>query len=901
MSATIITPTPDYDAAIAFLSRVHPNRPWALSAINSETGDIDNRMFDASRAADCRKWLAERGDTNWNLYWTTGEVAARFANENIRASKKHIERCHLLHTDIDPERPDDMDAQRAAIRRFLDNPPGLMLPSAIISSGRGLQALWLLKTPQVIGCDETIADEVARYNEHILQLAKAQGLKADSVQAVSWLLRLPGCINWGSAKKRAKGFNGPPVLVSVEWLGHDRAYTIEQFTKAAAGSATPKGKSKVEVAAGWSNAAPVNIDDFGRKLRKSLKDIIRLGIDPADPTRHPSRSEWLYAAVCGLVRAKLSDRVIFSIITDARYKISDSVLDKGGRNASEKYAQQQIASAREDVASETHDADEELPEGAIVVQGGQINELVATAEQLLLDSKEDVYQRGKSLVRPVVLDQATAEELERTDSVQRVPGSLVIMDVTKFWLVRALASKAAWFQKYGEKTFPTDPPMWLAEHVLDNVGGWKFPVLRGVTATPLLRPDGTLCQTPGYDPLSGYIYNPLGVSFPPVRETPTRDDALAALALFEPIFAGFPFKNDAAKATFYASILTGLNRPNMATAPAFVFDAPRRGTGKGKLAECAGTIVLGCRPAHVTMAQRDEEFEKRLHSIVLQGDPVVWVDEITREFGCETLNAMLTNPEVSIRILGASKTVKCPFKALVLASGNNVTFRGDMERRVLICYLDANTEKPEDRAFDFEPVTRTIAERPQLVSAGLTILRAYIAAGSPGIDKLVPFGSFGDFDLIRGALVWLGFPDPCLTREDVVVSDEASDVMPELLRVWYETFAEKLPTTAALERRQTISWIHQQHNNCPTGWENLIRLLKEATGIEAAMPFNPRQVGRRLLRYMNVVAGGYKLVQVGKRDNGLLWRVDRLSNGQPPTEGRQLELQAAAPAKEIPF
>ena len=109
-----------------------------------------------------------------------------------------------------------------------------------------------------------------------------------------------------------------------------------------------------------------------------------------------------------------------------------------------------------------------------------------------------------------------------------------------------------------------------------------------------------------------------------------------------------------------------------------------------------------------------------------------------------------------------------PATALVLASGNNLTFAGDVARRVVVCRLDAQMERPDARAFNFDVHDEVLVHRPALVVAGLTILRAYVVAGRP--EKLTPMGSFTDWDLIRGALVWLGMTDPsacciaCTTR-----------------------------------------------------------------------------------------------------------------------------------------
>ena len=69
-------------------------------------------------------------------------------------------------------------------------------------------------------------------------------------------------------------------------------------------------------------------------------------------------------------------------------------------------------------------------------------------------------------------------------------------------------------------------------------------MLRGVTTAPTLRAEGSILQTPGYDVASGLIFDPCGVVFPDVPEEPTQEEALAAIAKFDPLFAEFPFVDE---------------------------------------------------------------------------------------------------------------------------------------------------------------------------------------------------------------------------------------------------------------------------------------------------------------------------------------------------------------------
>mgnify|MGYP002620685753 CR=1 FL=1 len=175
-----------------------------------------------------------------------------------------------------------------------------------------------------------------------------------------------------------------------------------------------------------------------------------------------------------------------------------------------------------------------------------------------------------------------------------------------------------------------------------------------------------------------------------------------------------------------------------------------------------------------------EENEKRLVSILRTGDPVVLIDNVSADLEGDFLCAMLTNETVQSRVLGQSERVRLSTRVLVLATGNNIRLRGDMARRAVVCRLDAKMMNPDERVFDFDAVQEVREARPQLVADALTVVRAYIAAGRPA--TLPPFGSFEDWDLVRGALVWLGHADPADTRLAVKDDNPLVEEKAELFR-----------------------------------------------------------------------------------------------------------------------
>ena len=115
---------------------------------------------------------------------------------------------------------------------------------------------------------------------------------------------------------------------------------------------------------------------------------------------------------------------------------------------------------------------------------------------------------------------------------------------------------------------PLHPPRWVVRALLGR-GGWpELPALAGVVECPVLRPDGSVLQQPGYDPESGLLYAPSG-NFLEVPDTPDRGAALDALAQLREAVRDFPFETEAHRAAWLCSLLTPpgarcLHRPGAA-------------------------------------------------------------------------------------------------------------------------------------------------------------------------------------------------------------------------------------------------------------------------------------------------------------------------------------------------
>jgi putative DNA primase/helicase len=156
----------------------------------------------------------------------------------------------------------------------------------------------------------------------------------------------------------------------------------------------------------------------------------------------------------------------------------------------------------------------------------------------------------------------------------------------------------------------------------------------------------------------------------------------------------------------------------------------------------------------------------------------------------------ITQRFVKSRLLGLSKNPEIPNAVILGANGNNFAFAGDMLRRGLTGRLDTGMEKPWERTFKSEdPVVVFKRERPQLVTAALTLLRAYAAAGRPEMTAS-PLGGFEDWcRTVRDPLLWLGAADPCLTIESARTADPERQQLEAVLIQWRNVIQNDSRTT----------------------------------------------------------------------------------------------------------
>ncbi len=330
----------DTAAAIVFLQGFHPEGPWALTAVDPTGKEhIETHTFLPGDECDLSNWVEARNGKR-NLYFHVGIVNGRITS---KASREDIVRVSWLHVDIDPRAGEDIDEERKRALATLTDPPGdIPHPNIILFSGGGYQGFWRLSKPIETACDLTKAKEAARYNIRLEQ----SFVGADNCHNTDRIMRLPGTVNLPDDRKKKKG--RVPTLATVVHSDTE-AYDIGLFTMSSMVQSEEDGFApRVEISGNVPRLPDVQaLDDHGdTKIPDWCKVVIVQGLDPDNPNKFGnSRSHWLFSVCCELVRCGVPDEIIYSVITDPDFSISDSVLDKG--SGIEKYAIRQIEQAHE--------------------------------------------------------------------------------------------------------------------------------------------------------------------------------------------------------------------------------------------------------------------------------------------------------------------------------------------------------------------------------------------------------------------------------------------------------------------------------------------------------------------------------------------------------------------------
>lgn len=498
---------------------------------------------------------------------------------------------------------------------------------------------------------------------------------------------------------------------------------------------------------------------------------------------------------------------------------------------------------RDDVNSDI----EEMENADVVIrlEAGLLHEIASKAEVALIMANVPFYARAGEIVRPII-EQVAAFKGRKTKIARLKP---VTVDMMRDYLSRV----ARWekFDGRSRKFVVTDPPHDVAKIILARDGDWRFPPLTGIITTPTLRPDGSILSEPGYDPATGLLLM-LPPPMPDIPECPSQDDALAALILLDDLLNEFPFVGGADRSVALSALMTPVARGAMQVVPLHAITAPEAGTGKSFLIDLASAITIGEIAPVIAAGRDEEETEKRLVAELMTGQPIVSIDNLNGVLGGDFICQAIERPIIKPRVLGRSENRRIENTVTLFGNGNNIHLLGDVVRRVVLCSMDANMERPELRAFGGNPITVVLANRGRYIAAVLTIVRGYLAAGCP--NPCAPLASFEDWSrLVRSSLVWLGQADPVETMEAARVDDPNLINLRAVVAAWHAAIGENKPLTAG-----------ELCDMASSDATELYKAISAVAGVPGRGEIEARKLGRWLGRNKRRIVEGLKIF--GEKD-----------------------------------
>ena len=144
---------------------------------------------------------------------------------------------------------------------------------------------------------------------------------------------------------------------------------------------------------------------------------------------------------------------------------------------------------------------------------------------------------------------------------------------------------------------------------------------------------------------------------------------------------------------------------------------------------------------------------KKITALLLGSPAMVLLDNVNHTLDSSSLAATLTKDTWSDRVLGKSAIVSLPNRAVWVATADNPSLSRELARRSVRVRLDARVERPWLRGGfrHADLLGWTLAERPRLVAAALTLARGWLADGAPAGEANI--GSFGAWSAVVGGIL----------------------------------------------------------------------------------------------------------------------------------------------------
>lgn len=426
----------------------------------------------------------------------------------------------------------------------------------------------------------------------------------------------------------------------------------------------------------------------------------------------------------------------------------------------------------------------------VLLETGLFSETLSFLEYEL-SRCNDIFQRNGKLVRISV----------NVNTERIIINEILTEDIFRILYERCIFLKNSTNE---DKFILCNLPFYYCSNIYKTQRSLNFKEVDRIATQPYLKPDGSIVTKPGYDQETK-IFSNFKKNDYHIKPEPTRQDAENALqSILEP-FAKFPFESENDKSAAASGCITSAIRVSLPYSPMYHCKASQSSSGKTKLMKCISGYGTYHPVPSLEFPNSNEECGKKMLALLMKGSPVIFFDNIDSDLtDYQSLCSILTDKNFSGRILGQNKITEVSTCALILSNGNNVRPMKDLLRRVIEINLLPTCENPAGQKFPFDPHAKILANRAHYVSLVLTMIRAWIVAGSPEtvVQPIVTYNDWSKW--CRQVLLWLGLPDPATSLLRALDDDPDRQILRRFLHAWYDSFkSQNIKLREAIEKGNT--------------------------------------------------------------------------------------------------
>ncbi len=397
-----------------------------------------------------------------------------------------------------------------------------------------------------------------------------------------------------------------------------------------------------------------------------------------------------------------------------------------------------------------------------------------------------------------------------------------------------------------------------------------LPPLLGIAGAPVLRPDGTLLQTRGYDEATGlYLASKVPLEHVPDKPTTTQVEQ-ARTFLLDQFLPDFPWVEPADRANYLGVLVTPILRRYLhSLIPFVVFTATMPGSGKTILTSGPG-MLYGQRV--LTWTHSDEELRKSITSVLADPVGTVIFDNLAEGTVIDSpvLARLITDRTWADRLLGGNKTAAYANDRLWCATGNNLRLGGDMAGRTVQVRLNPDMPEPEQRDqgnFAIPNLDQWVlnpANQRQILWHLLVLVLDWTRSGSPRCPG-VPMRQFTPWaDAIGGFLAHHGVEGFLANAGAVRDSDDENATWTAFLARWRAIHGDEWKTANEILISADVPLM-----GGPDQWEG--QFLTDGRGKFPTVV----SLGKRLAGQADRYRGSYVLRrQTDRHNNVRTWRVE---------------------------